>query len=227
MDIEKRLDGLCDKAYADFQARLVPNIAKETVMGVRVPELRKLAKELVKSGEYKLFFAELPHRYYDENMLHGIMVSELKDYDLCIDSLEEFLPFVDNWAVCDVLSPKIFAKHKDKLSEKIKEWTASDRTYTVRFGMGMILKHFLDEDFKEEYLDIAANIRSEEYYVNMMIAWLFAEALAKKWEFAIGYLEENRLGKWVHNKAISKARESYRISADKKESLNRIKRIDS
>jgi Predicted DNA alkylation repair enzyme len=191
---------------------------------VRIPEIRKLAKKLVRNNEYEDFLKELPHKYYDENLLHGAIISENKDFENCIELLDSFLPFVDNWAVCDTISPKIFKKHKKELIEKIKEWSQSDKTYTCRFGIEMLMTHFLDEDFKKEYLEMVANIHSEEYYVKMAVAWFFATALAKQWDYAVIYLENNRLDVWVHNKTIQKARESLRILEDKKGYLKGLKR---
>ena len=224
MKIQKELFSLQDKEYMRFLSKLTPNISEDTIIGVRIPEIRKLAKKLVKNNEYEDFLKELPHKYYDENLLHGAIISENKDFENCIELLDSFLPFVDNWAVCDTISPKIFKNHKKELIEKIKEWSQSDKTYTCRFGVEMLMTHFLDEDFKKEYLEMVANIHSEEYYVKMVIAWFFATALAKQWDYAVIYLENNRLDVWVHNKTIQKARESLRISLEKKEYLKKLKR---
>ena len=224
MKIQKELFALQDKEYMRFLSKLTPNISEDTIIGVRIPEIRKLAKKLVKNNEYEDFLKELPHKYYDENLLHGAIISENKDFENCIELLNSFLPFVDNWAVCDTISPKIFKNHKKELIEKIKEWSQSDKTYTCRFGVEMLMTHFLDEDFKKEYLEMVANIHSEEYYVKMVIAWFFATALAKQWDYAVIYLENNRLDVWVHNKTIQKARESLRISMEKKEYLKKLKR---
>lgn len=225
MEIQKQLYEHQDQAYAEFQSRLIPTVPRETVIGVRVPEIRKLAKRYVKDPEYTEFMKQLPHRYYDENMLHGVLISGMKDYDACIRALEEFLPFVDNWAVCDIMSPKIFQKNRDRLTDKIREWTVSERTYTCRFGIGMLMTHYLDEDFRPEYLEIPAGIHSQEYYVNMMIAWYFATALAKQWDDAVRYLQEKRLIPWVHNKTIQKAKESFRITGEQKEYLKTLKLV--
>ena len=224
MEIQKELFSRQDKEYMKFLSKLTPNVSEDTIIGVRIPEIRKLAKKLVKNNEYEDFLKELPHKYYDENLLHGAIISENKDFENCIELLNSFLPFVDNWAVCDTISPKIFKKHKKELIEKIKEWSQSDKTYTCRFGVEMLMTHFLDEDFKKEYLEMVANIHSEEYYVKMVIAWFFATALAKQWDYAVIYLENNRLDVWVHNKTIQKARESLRILEDKKGYLKRLKR---
>lgn len=224
MEIQKKLFELQDNGYAEFQSKLTPTVPRETFIGVRVPELRKLAKSYIKDKESQQFLKELPHRFYDENMLHGLLLSEIKDYDSCISELDIFLPYVDNWAVCDIMSPKVFRKHKEELLKKIKIWAASDQVYTCRFGLEMLMTHFLDVDYKPEYLEIAAGVHSEEYYVNMMIAWFFATSLAKQWDTTIPYIIENRLSEWVHNKTIQKARESYRITDEQKKFLKGLKR---
>lgn len=206
-----------------FHSKLVPTIDKDKFIGVRVPKARKLAKLYIKEEKAKDFFNELPHEYYEENMLHGLLVSEIKDYDTCIMELDKFLPYVDNWAVCDTISPKVFKRNKEKLFDKIKEWSESQEVYVCRFGIKTLMDNFLDEDFKPEYLEIPAKIISEEYYVQMMIAWFFATALAKQWDSTIKYIEEKRLSKWIHNKSIQKARESYRITKEQKEYLKGLK----
>lgn len=223
MNIKEELLALQDISYADFQAKLIPNIPRDLFIGVRVPELRKLAKKIVKDLETSKFLKNLPHKYYDENMLQGLLISEIKDYDACIVAVDEFLPYVDNWAVCDIMSPKIFKKNKKALLEKIKEWSASEKTYTCRFGIEMLMSHFLDDDFKAEYLEIALFVKSEDYYVQMMIAWFFATALAKEWDATIKYIEDQRLDRWTHNKTIQKARESRRITPKEKEYLKSLK----
>lgn len=224
MNIQKELFELQDISYGDFQAKLVPNIPRELLIGVRVPEARKLAKRLAKEPEASEFLKDLPHKYYDENILHALLISEMKDYDACIVAIDDFLSYIDNWAVCDILSPKIFKEHKTSLLEKIKEWSASDKTYTCRFGLEMLMSYFLDNDFKPDYLEITTSVHSEEYYVRMMIAWFFATALAKQWDATIKYIEDNRLDTWTHNKAIQKAKESRRITPKQKEYLKALKR---
>ncbi|WP_071705159.1 DNA alkylation repair protein [Murdochiella vaginalis] len=224
MHIIEELFALQDVAYAAFQAKLTPNIPRERFIGVRVPEARKLAKRLAQEPEASIFLSDLPHTYYDENILHSLLLSEMTDYDACVEAVDAFLPYVDNWAVCDILSPKIFKQHKTALLEKIKEWSASEKTYTCRFGLEMLLSHFLDEDFKPAYLEIPASVHLEEYYVRMMIAWFFATALAKQWDATIEYLEDRRLDTWTHNKTIQKARESRRITPKQKEYLKTLKR---
>lgn len=179
MNIKDELFSLQDISYGDFQSKLIPGIPRKSIIGVRVPEVRKLAKRLVKEKEVSKFLKELPHKYYDENMLHGLILSEMKDYDTCITEIDKFLPFVDNWAVCDLMSPKIFKKNKAKLLKKIKEWSLSEKTYTCRFGIEMLMSYFLDDDFKPEYLEIPAFIHSKEYYVQMMVAWFFCDGFSK------------------------------------------------
>lgn len=220
---QERLFELQDKEYADFQAKLTPTVPRENFIGVRVPLVRKLAKELIKDPYCEEFLNTLPHEYYDENMLHGLLISEMKDYDEVIKKLDLFLPYVDNWAVCDIMSPKVFKKHKDELLVEIKRWAKSSDTYTCRFGIEMLQTHFLDDDFKAEYLEIPAVVRSKEYYVNMMIAWFFATSLTKQWDATVPYIEKQRLDKWTHNKTIQKARESYRITDEQKKYLNTFK----
>lgn len=224
MTVRERLFEAADEKYAEFQAKLTPTVDRKMFIGVRVPEVRKLAKELYRSGQYADFLNELPHRYYDENMLHGLLLSEFKEFDRCIPMVDRFLPYVDNWAVCDIMSPKCFKKNKDRLLPKITEWAASGATYTSRFGVEMLMTHFLDGDFKPEYLAIPAGVRLEDYYAKMMVAWFFATALTKQWDAAIAYIEENRLEPWTHNKTIRKAIESYRITAEQKAYLRTLKR---
>ena len=224
MNFTEELFALQDSSYGDFQAKLTPGIPREKFIGVRVPEVRKLAKRLAKEPGAASFLEDLPHKYYDENMLHALLLSEMKDYEACVAAVDRFLPYVDNWAVCDILSPKIFRRNKPALLKKIREWSASEKTYTCRFGIEMLMSHFLDDDFKPEYLEIPAAVRSEEYYVRMMVAWFFATALAKQWDAAVKYVEEDRLDTWTHNKTIQKARESYRITAEQKEYLQTLKR---
>ena len=223
MKAQELLFQLQDKGYRDFQSKLIPTIPLETIIGVRIPAIRKLAKEYGKDPESVEFLKQLPHTYYDENILHALLVAEIKDYEACVKEVERFLPYVDNWSVCDIFSPKVFRKNKDKLTDKIREWTASDHPYPCRFGMEMLMTHFLDEDFRVEYLEIPATVHSEEYYVNMMIAWFYATALANQWDATIGYIEDQRLDTWTHNKTIQKARESYRITPEQKEYLKTLK----
>ena len=222
-EILQRLFALQDNKYQAFQSKLIPSVATETVIGVRVPELRRLARELAGREETELFLAALPHRYYDENCLHALLISAQKDYDLAISETKAFLPYVDNWATCDVLRPGVFQKHREQLLAEIPTWLRSSHTYTVRFGIGMLERYFLDEAFTPEQLGWVAALRSEEYYINMMIAWYFATALAKQYDAAIPYLRERCLAPWVHNKTIQKAIESYRITPEKKQYLRTLR----
>lgn len=221
--IQRRLFALQDLKYRDFQAKLTPGVAKEKMIGVRTPELRKLAKELKDTSEAAAFLKVLPHEYYDENNLHGFLLSELKDFDETVAAANEFLPYVDNWATCDLLSPKAFKKHLPELWDKIPDWLASGETFTVRFGIEMLMSFYLDAEFRPEVNERVAAVKSGEYYVNMMIAWHFATALAKQWDETISYLTEKRLDKWTHNKAIQKAVESYRITDEQKAYLRTLK----
>ena len=221
--IREKLFELQDVKYRDFQQGLIPSVEQKEFIGIRTPALRKLAKELYKAGELDEFFKDLPHKYFDENQLHAFAISEIKDFDECMKALEEFLPFVDNWATSDQMSPKVFKKNKEELFSHIKKWLQSDHTYTVRFGIGMLMQHFLDEDFDLSYPEMVAGIRSDEYYINMMIAWYFATALAKQYESILPFIEEKRLSPWTHNKAIQKSVESYRITDEQKTYLRRLK----
>ena len=223
-EIREELYRLQDEGYREFQSKLIPTVEPDTVIGVRTPELRKYAKTLVKREGVQEFLHDLPHRHFDENQLHAFILSEMKDFETCIREVCTFLPFVDNWATCDQLSPKVFRKHRPELLEYIREWISSDRTYTIRFGVGILMEHFLDEDFDPAYPELVSEIRSEEYYVNMMIAWYFATALAKQYEQVLPYIEENRLERRTHNKAIQKSLESYRISDEQKAYLRSLKR---
>ena len=215
-EFRRRLFELRDLKYKEFACKLMPTVNPETVIGVRTPELRKFAREFSQRPEASEFLEILPHEYYEENNLHGFLIETLRDYDAAVAAIGEFLPYIDNWATCDLISPKIFKKHLPELYEKIKVWLISGRTYTVRFGIGMLMSFYLDDAFQPEMLALVANIRSEEYYVNMMIAWYFATALAKQYEGALPYIQEQRLEKWTHNKAIQKAVESYRIGDEAK-----------
>lgn len=222
-NLQKELLKISDAGYAKFQSKLTLGIEPELFLGVRVPVLRKFAKSYIKTKESKIFLNELPHKYYDENMLHALLISEIKDFDQIIFNLNKFLPYVDNWAVCDIMSPKALKKHKTKLIESIEQWIKSKETYTCRFGIEMLMSFYLDDDFNESYLKLVSKVKSNEYYVNMMVAWFFATALAKKWDATIPYIESNCLDRWTHNKTIQKAIESYRISDDQKQYLRRLK----
>lgn len=223
-EIQKMLWEYQDVAYRDFHSRLMPNIKKETVIGIRVPVLRKLAKQLNQEKDIEVFLEALPHTYYEENNLHAFLIAEMSDYENCLQALDKFLPYIDNWATCDMLSPKVFQKHLPELEKKIPEWLSADETYTKRFGISMLMKWFLDENFSEKYLDWVIDTVSEEYYVNMMRAWYFATALAKQYPSALARIEKGALDVWTHNKAIQKAVESKRITKEQKAVLKKFKK---
>ena len=222
-EVREKLFAMQDLEYRDFQAKLMPGVDPETVIGVRTPELRKFAAAYAKKPESGEFLRMLPHRYYEENNLHGFLLEKEKDYGRAVEAVERFLPYINNWATCDMMCPKIFGKHLPELLERIKIWIGSGETYTVRFGLGMLMRYYLDDAFREEYLELAASVRSEEYYVNMMTAWYFATALAKQYEAALPYLTGRRLDAWTHNKAIQKALESRRITPEQKTYLRTLR----
>lgn len=222
-EIREELFRLQDPDYRDFQSRLIPTMSTDRMIGVRTPELRKFAKELGKRPDKDEFLENLPHRYYDEDQLHAFLLSEMKDYGECLSAVERFLPFVNNWATCDQMSPRVFRKHRTELLKPIRDWLVSEQPYTVRFGVGMLMEHYLDGDFDLAYPEMVARLRSEEYYVNMMIAWYFATALAKQYDAVLPFLEEQRLDVWTHNKAIQKAIESRRITPEQKAYLRGLK----
>jgi len=221
--IRERLFSHQDLKYRDFHSSLMPTVDKDLVIGVRTPELRKLAKELAKDPEITVFLADLPHKYYEENNLHGMIIEMEKDFGKCMDMLEDFLPYIDNWATCDLISPKVFKKHQPQLLEHVKVWIQSDHTYTCRFAMKMLMTWYLDEDFSLEYPEMVAAVDSEEYYVNMMRAWYFATALAKQYEAVVHFIENKRLDDWTHNKTIQKSVESFRITPQQKAYLKTFK----
>lgn len=214
---------LQDEKYRDFMAKLTPNLPKDVFIGVRTPELKKLAKDIKKSGEESAILEQLPHRYFEENQLHAFLISMEKDYDRALRLTEEFLPYIDNWATCDQLSPKVFQKHLPEVRQAAYGWMASSHPYTIRFGIECFMRYFLDDAFAPEYPEAISKIRSEEYYVNMMIAWYFATALAKQYTAVLPILEERKLDPWVHNKTIQKAVESYRVTKEHKEYLKTLK----
>ena len=220
-EITTKLFSLQDTAYRDFQVKLIPGMDAQKEIGVRTPELRKLAKELAKREDIREFLNDLPHQYFDENQLHAFILSGEKDFEKCMEDLERFLPYVDNWATCD---QKVFRKNRKKLLESINRWIGSEHTYTVRFAIKMLMEHFLDEDFDPIYPEMVATVRSEEYYIRMMIAWYFATALAKRYDAVLPYLKQEKLDVWTHNKAIQKAVESYRITEEQKIYLKSLKR---
>ena len=222
-EIVAELFRLQDKKYSAFQAKLIPTVEADRIIGVRTPELRAFAKALSKDGDMAVFLTQFPHQYFEEDQLHAFVISLEKDFDKCIAEVEAFLPFIDNWATCDQLSPKVFKKEPEKLLPYIHAWIGSDKVYTVRFAIGMLMQHFLDERFDPKYADMVATIISDEYYINMMIAWYFATALAKQYDAILPYLEERKLDKWTHNKAIQKSVESYRITLEQKAYLKTLK----
>lgn len=221
--IESELFSYQDLSYAQLQIRTIPSVDASRIIGVRTPQLRLFAKRLYKEPDTDSFLKELPHKYFDEDQLHTFIISLEKDFDICIAKVEAFLPYVDNWATCDQMSPKAFKKDPERLLPYIDEWIRSDKTYTVRFAVGMLMEHFLDERFDTKYADMVAALRSDEYYINMMIAWYFATALAKQYDACIPYIEEHRLDTWTHNKAIQKSVESYRITGERKLYLKSLK----
>ncbi len=223
-EIENTLFELQDKKYRDFQSKLIPNIDKNSVIGVRTQKLRDYAKKLAKHDGLNLFMSNLPHRYFEENQLHAFIISEIKTFEECMSEVCRFLPYVDNWATCDQMSPKVFKKHREELINYIEEWILSKDAYTVRFGIKTLMNHFLDEDFDFKYPEMVASIRSDEYYVNMMIAWYFATALAKQYDAVLPFIKNRSLDKWTHNKAIQKAVESRQIEDAKKAELKQMKR---
>lgn len=214
---------LKDDKYAMFISALTPSIFKDRFIGVRAPLLKQLAKTL-SMQEINDFLHDLPHFYYDENMLHSVLLSNIKDYQSCIEKVQEFLPYIDNWAVCDTIKPKVFKKNKDDLMKHILLWIKSNHTYAIRFAISMLMTFFLDDDYKKEYLDIPLTIKSDDYYVKMMIAWFYATSLAKHYDDTISYLLDNKLDKWIHNKTIQKAIESYRINNEDKKLLRTLKK---
>ncbi len=224
-EIRKKLFELAEPGYRDFTKNLIPNLDESLIIGVRVPLTRKLAININKENPElaEEYLNVLPHKYYEENNLHGFLIELIDDIDLAIIKTDEFLPYVDNWSTCDIFSPKIFKKHNELIYEKALEWINSGDTYTVRYGIGMLMTHFLDENFKPEAIEIVSKIRSEEYYINMMIAWYFATALAKKYDETISYLNRRVLMPWTHNKAIQKAIESRRVPIKLKGELRKLK----
>jgi len=217
--VRQELFELQDLKYRDFHAKLIPTMEKEKIIGVRTPALRGFAKKFGKTEESKLFIKKLPHQYYEENNLHGLLIEQIKDYDECLVELKRFLPYIDNWATCDLLALRLVKKHLDVFIKEIYKFMESEHTYIIRFGISMLMKYYLEDEFNIEYPDKVADIRSEEYYVNMMIAWYFATALAKQWDAAVPYIEQHRLSDWVHKKTIQKAVKSYRITSEQKEYL--------
>lgn len=223
-EIQKTLFLLRDEKYREFNASLIPTVDKESVIGVRTPEIRKLAKELIKSRSAEGFISSLPHRYFEENQLHAFIIAEIKDFSECIKAVDEFLPYIDNWATCDQLSPKCFKKNRERLLPYIDEWIKSGKAYAVRFAILCLMRYFLGEEYRDEYPVKVASVKSDEYYVKMAVAWYFATALSTNYGEVIKFISENRLDVWTHNKAIQKSIESYRITDVHKDELRLLKR---
>ena len=223
MTIYERLLEYRDEKYCEFQSKLVPNISPDTIIGVRTPDMRAVAKEFFGTDEASSFLKELPHKYYEENLVHFFLIAGIKNFDECVREVERFLPFVDCWPVCDQSSPKVFKKEHEKLLPLIKKWIASDHVYTARFGIRMLMNEFLDADFKPEYLDLVAQKRGDDYYLKMMVAWYFATALAKQYDATLPVIESRRLAPWTHNKAIQKAVESFRVTDEHKAYLRTLR----
>lgn len=224
-EVTEMLAALTDESYRDFHAKLIPTVPKERILGVRIPRIRALAKEISGTPAADSFLTILPHDYYDENNLHAFLIERVKDFDTALELTEAFLPYIDNWATCDSFIPPVYKKKAELLLPHLERWIQSDRVYTVRYAIGLYMGLFLDERFDDKYPALVAAVRSDEYYVNMMRAWYFATALDKQYNSVIGYFTENRLDVWTHNKAIQKARESYRIPVDTKEYLKSLKRV--
>ena len=223
MTIKDKLVKVKDDKYKEFQTKLVPNIPSDNIIGIRTPEMRKIAKELYESKDRDSFLNDLPHKYYEENLIHFFVISMIKDFNECIKRVEEFLPFVDCWPVSDQATPKSFRKNHDKLLPYINKWIKSKHVYTARFGIRMLMNEYLDDDFKKEYLDLVASVKGEDYYLKMMVAWYFATALAKRYDETIPYFEKHVLSEWTHKKAIQKAIESYRVTDEHKKYLVSLK----
>ena len=223
MTVKDALFSYQDLKYRDFQSSLVPNIDKETIIGVRTPQMRQVAKEFYNTPEGNKFLSKLPHKYYEENLVHFFMIAMIKDFDECVKEVERFLPYVDCWPVCDQSSPKVFKKKHKELLPLIKKWIASEHVYTARFGIRMLMNEFMGDDFKEEYLEWVSGVKGEDYYIKMMVAWYFATALAKRYDETVPYIEQHKLEDWTHKKAIQKAIESYRVSDEHKAYLKTLK----
>ena len=223
MTVYEKLIACGDERYREFQSKLVPNVPKETILGVRTPDMRRIAKEIRGTKEAEAFLKELPHKYYEENLVHFFLIAMIKDFDECAQAVETFLPYVDCWPVCDQSTPKVFSKDHKKLLPLIQKWIASDHVYTVRFGIRMLMNEFLGEDFRPEYLVWVAGVQGEDYYIKMMVAWYFATALAKQYDASVVYIEQHKLELWTHRKAIQKAIESFRVTEEHKEYLKTLR----
>ena len=224
MQITEELFSMQDKTYKAFTQKLTPNVDPERIIGVRMPAVRRLAKQIAGTPQADEFLRTLPHTYHEENLLHGCLIETIRDFDRCAALLDAFLPFVDNWAVCDCMSPKVLGKQPDALLRHVERWLASGEDYTVRFAIGQLMRWFLDDRFDPAYPQMVAAVQSEEYYVNMMRAWYFATALAKQYDAVLPFLSENRLDVWTHNKTVQKAVESFRVPPEHKAQLRTLKR---
>ena len=223
MSVYKRLLSYQDEKYKEFQSKLVPNIDKKTIIGVRTPQIRNIVKEIFGTEEATIFLQSLPHQYYEENLIHFFLISKIKDFNDCIKETERFLPYINCWPVCDQATPLVFKKNHDRLLPFVKKWINSDHIYTARFGIRMLMSEFLNDDFKDEYLELVSSKKGDDYYLKMMIAWFFATALAKQYKATIKYIENKSLNPWIHKKAIQKAIESYRVSDEHKEYLKKLR----
>ena len=223
MTVYEKLIACGDERYREFQSKLVPNVPKETILGVRTPDMRRIAKEIRGTEEAEAFLKELPHKYYEENLVHFFLIAMIKDFDQCVQAVETFLPYVDCWPVCDQSTPKAFSKNHKKLLPLIQKWIGSEHVYTVRFGIRMLMNEFLGEDFRPEYLAWVAGVQGEDYYIRMMVAWYFATALAKQYDASVVYIEQHKLEPWTHRKAIQKAIESFRVTEEHKEYLKTLR----
>ena len=222
--IVEHLYDMQDLQYRDFVAKLTPSLNKDNIIGVRTPMLRKYAKQLQKSDDKYSFLSNLPHRYYEENNLHGMLLKDMNaDIDVVLDYINIFLPYIDNWATCDTLTPKLFAKYPLKVRECIDSWLKSEHIYTIRFAIVVLMQLYLDKNFDERDLETLAGIKSDEYYVNMALAWYYSTAFVKQYDTTVQIFEKKMLDKWVHNKSIQKAIESYRISPQKKDYLSKLR----
>ena len=226
-DLQQILFQHRDTAYADFSAKLIPTVPREKMIGIRSPEYKIIVRQIRDDPVIPVFLSALPHTWHEENCLHAAIINQIRDYEACVAALEQFMPYIDNWAVNDAVNPACFRKHRAELIHRVQTWISSSATYTRRCGMRILMANYLGEDFKPEYLNLPADLRSDEYYVNVMTAWLFAEALTKQWDTAVTYLENHRLDPWTHNKTIQKACESYRIPDERKAYLRTLKVRDS
>ena len=224
MSVYERLKKYQNKEYQEFQSKLVPNIDKNTILGVRTPDMRAIAKEIFGTEEAKEFIKVLPHKYYEENLVHFFLISKIKNFDECVEEVEKFLPFIDCWPVCDQATPNVFKKNHEKLLPLVKKWIKSKHVYTARFGIRMLMNEYLNDDFKEEYLELVVSKTGDDYYLKMMIAWYFATALAKQYDATIKYIESKKLDTWIHNKTIQKATESFRVTDEHKEYLKTLRK---